>query len=132
MEVGDDVVVVFQTFDDCSCISDSLTSAGAGGVALDTLVRPSATSGACERPCDSLEPFMIMLFLLTFTVAMIQMPLLMVTMRSVGEEERAFSLGMQFVILRLTGNYQLLIERYLMLHSTSATVNLVYNIPRIQ
>lgn len=40
---------------------------------------------------------------MTFIVASTQMPLLMIVLRSVSEEERAFALGMQFVIFRLFG-----------------------------
>lgn len=40
---------------------------------------------------------------MTFVVAVTQMPLLMIVLRSVGEEERSFALGMQFVIFRLFG-----------------------------
>lgn len=40
---------------------------------------------------------------MTFIVAITQMPLLMIVLRSVSEEERSFALGMQFVIFRLFG-----------------------------
>ena len=46
---------------------------------------------------------MIVLFLSTLLVAATQMPLLMVVLRSVREEEKAFALGIQFVIFRLFG-----------------------------
>ncbi len=46
---------------------------------------------------------MVLLFFMTLMVAITQMPLLMVVLRSVAEEEKAFALGIQFVIFRLFG-----------------------------
>ena len=46
---------------------------------------------------------MLVLFVSTLLVAATQMPLLMVVLRSVREEEKAFALGLQFVIFRLFG-----------------------------
>lgn len=48
-------------------------------------------------------PFLILLFVVTLVVSITQMPLLMVILRSVDEDERAFALGMQFVLFRLFG-----------------------------
>jgi len=48
-------------------------------------------------------PFMVLLFFMTLLVAVTQMPVLMVVLRSVAEEEKAFALGIQFVIFRLFG-----------------------------
>jgi organic anion transporter 3A len=50
-----------------------------------------------------LMPFMVLLFFMTLLVAVTQMPVLMVVLRSVEEEEKAFALGIQFVIFRLFG-----------------------------
>lgn len=64
------------------------------------------TQGRCvdsPSPCNTLLPFMIVLFFMTGTVAVTQMPLLMIVLRSVTPEERSFALGMQFVIFRLFG-----------------------------
>jgi hypothetical protein len=46
---------------------------------------------------------MVLLFFMTLLVAVTQMPVLMVVLRSVAEEEKAFALGIQFVIFRLFG-----------------------------
>lgn len=62
-----------------------------------------ATAGPCTTPCRTIYPFLILLFFMTFIVAATQMPLLMIVLRSVSEEERSFALGMQFVIFRLFG-----------------------------
>jgi organic anion transporter 3A len=48
-------------------------------------------------------PFMVLLFLMTLFVSISQMPVLMIVLRSVEEEEKAFALGIQFVIFRLFG-----------------------------
>lgn len=64
---------------------------------------PVATAGPCSSSCRTIYPFLILLFFMTFIVAITQMPLLMIVLRSVSEEERSFALGMQFVIFRLFG-----------------------------
>lgn len=69
----------------------------------DVTVVPVATAGPCVKPCRTIYPFLILLFFMTFVVASTQMPLLMIVLRSVSAEERAFALGMQFVIFRLFG-----------------------------
>ncbi|XP_071442039.1 solute carrier organic anion transporter family member 3A1 [Hetaerina americana] len=76
--------------------------ATAGEFAEVTVV-PVATAGPCNSPCRTIFPFLILLFFMTFIVAITQMPLLMIVLRSVSEEERSFALGMQFVIFRLFG-----------------------------
>ncbi|XP_029640892.1 solute carrier organic anion transporter family member 5A1 [Octopus sinensis] len=79
----------------CSCILDNHLASS------EVVVLPLATSGPCKTTCKNLLPFLILLVVMTFCVAGTQMPLLMVTLRSVAEEERAFALGMQFVLFRL-------------------------------
>ncbi|KAH8263213.1 hypothetical protein KR044_005953, partial [Drosophila immigrans] len=69
----------------------------------EVTVVPVATAGPCATPCRTIYPFLILLFFMTFVVASTQMPLLMIVLRSVSEEERSFALGMQFVIFRLFG-----------------------------
>ncbi|VVC97679.1 unnamed protein product [Leptidea sinapis] len=69
----------------------------------EVTVVPVATAGACNPPCTTIFPFLVLLFFMTFVVAITQMPLLMIVLRSVSEEERSFALGMQFVIFRLFG-----------------------------
>ncbi|XP_064597257.1 solute carrier organic anion transporter family member 5A1-like [Liolophura sinensis] len=81
----------------CSCISDE-------PVSPEVIMSPLATNGPCKTTCDSMLPFLILLVVMTFCVSGTHMPLVMVTLRSVAEEERAFALGMQFVILRLFAN----------------------------
>merc|ERR1719275_364545 len=64
---------------------------------------PVASSGTCNSQCQMIMPFMVLLFFMTLLVAVTQMPVLMVVLRSVAEEEKAFALGIQFVIFRLFG-----------------------------
>ncbi|XP_071114023.1 solute carrier organic anion transporter family member 5A1-like [Haliotis cracherodii] len=81
----------------CSCIMDQ----DRAQFDHEVIMSPLATSGPCKNTCEKILPFLILLVVMTFCVSGTQMPLLMVTLRSVGEEERAFALGMQFVIMRL-------------------------------
>lgn len=42
---------------------------------------PVATAGPCTSPCKTIFPFLILLFFMTFVVAVTQMPLLMIVLR---------------------------------------------------
>lgn len=64
-----------------------------------------AESGLCSFNCQTLVPFLFFLFLITLLTALNQMPMLMVTLRSVSEIERPFALGVQLVLMRLLGNF---------------------------
>lgn len=106
-------------YTNCACVQANTTTkattpsglyAGAEGSQAAALtdyaevtVVPIATVGACGSTCRTIYPFLILLFFMTFIVASTQMPLLMIVLRSVSEEERSFALGMQFVIFRLFG-----------------------------
>ncbi|CAO1319586.1 unnamed protein product [Diamesa serratosioi] len=104
-----------SNYTDCACVQNNATKiySGMGGAEAHALnanedfaevtVIPVATSGKCNAPCRTIFPFLILLFFMTFLVASTQMPLLMIVLRSVSEEERSFALGMQFVIFRLFG-----------------------------
>ncbi|KAM4865514.1 solute carrier organic anion transporter family member 5A1 isoform 2-T2 [Thomomys bottae] len=59
-----------------------------------------AVSGKCRRTCNTLIPFLVFLFIVTFITACAQPSAIIVTLRSVEDEERPFALGMQFVLLR--------------------------------
>ncbi|XP_055907129.1 solute carrier organic anion transporter family member 5A1 isoform X2 [Eupeodes corollae] len=104
-----------SNYTNCACVHSNITSIfnGPGGSQAQALnayenfaevtVVPVATAGPCTTPCRTIYPFLILLFFMTFMVASTQMPLLMIVLRSVSEEERSFALGMQFVIFRLFG-----------------------------
>ncbi|XP_030557469.1 solute carrier organic anion transporter family member 5A1 [Drosophila novamexicana] len=105
-----------SNYTNCACVHANISSniyRGAGGSQAQALsasedfaevtVVPVATAGPCATPCRTIYPFLILLFFMTFIVASTQMPLLMIVLRSVSEEERSFALGMQFVIFRLFG-----------------------------
>ncbi|ROT61125.1 putative solute carrier organic anion transporter family member 3A1 isoform X2 [Penaeus vannamei] len=81
--------------------SPFLSSSASGGGFSEVTVVPVATAGPCYYPCNTIMPFMILLFFMCTVVAISQMPLLMIVLRSVDEEERSFALGVQFVIFRL-------------------------------
>ncbi|XP_053661758.1 solute carrier organic anion transporter family member 4A1 [Anopheles marshallii] len=106
-----------SNYTNCACVQANVTNnsiyRGAEGAQAQALnaheafaevtVVPVATAGVCNTPCRTIYPFLILLFFMTFVVASTQMPLLMIVLRSVSEEERSFALGMQFVIFRLFG-----------------------------
>lgn len=61
---------------------------GAAAAALrgeysEVTVVPVATAGACNPPCTTIFPFLVLLFFMTFVVAVTQMPLLMIVLRFV-------------------------------------------------
>ncbi|GFO38515.1 solute carrier organic anion transporter family member [Plakobranchus ocellatus] len=80
---------------------DSLTASQTEPEHHEVIIAPMATLGACKNRCKRLLPFLILLVGMTFCVAGTQMPLLMVTLRSVRTMERSFALGLQFVVMRL-------------------------------
>ncbi|XP_046468957.1 solute carrier organic anion transporter family member 3A1 isoform X1 [Neodiprion pinetum] len=93
-----------SNFTNCACIHGNLSMVPpAAPEFAEVTVVPVATAGPCTSPCRTIFPFLILLFFMTFIVAVTQMPLLMIVLRSVSEEERSFALGMQFVIFRLFG-----------------------------
>lgn len=84
-----------QNYTNCHCILNEMN------LPPDVTALPMATSGLCNHLCKTLVPFMIMLFIMTFVIAGTQMPLLMITIRSVQQTDKALALGLQFVMLRL-------------------------------
>ncbi|XP_013791882.1 solute carrier organic anion transporter family member 5A1-like, partial [Limulus polyphemus] len=88
---------IIQNFTSCACIPTNKT------ILRDVTAVPLATYGSCPQVCKAMIPFMVLLFIMTLVVSIMQMPVLMITLRSVSEEERSFALGMQFVIFRLFG-----------------------------
>jgi len=85
-------------YSNCSCIQSNWPME-------NSISQPPsiAYSGPCKSECTTIIPFLIVLFIVTLVVSITQMPLLMVILRSVREDERAFALGMQFVLFRLFG-----------------------------
>lgn len=63
----------------------------------EVTVVPVATAGPCNSPCRTIFPFLILLFFMTFIVAVTQMPLLMIVLRFVSSPD--FSL---YALLPLT------------------------------
>lgn len=54
-----------------------------GGEYAEVTVVPVATAGPCNSSCRTIYPFLILLFFMTFIVAITQMPLLMIVLRYV-------------------------------------------------
>ncbi|CAL1580682.1 unnamed protein product [Knipowitschia caucasica] len=100
-----------RNYSDCACVQSrqviTPSSGGQGGPQLQLVIVKTylnengyALSGKCERACSTLIPFLIFLFIVTLITACAQPSAIIVTLRSVAEQERPFALGMQFVLLR--------------------------------
>ncbi|XP_068197674.1 solute carrier organic anion transporter family member 5A1-like [Antennarius striatus] len=100
-----------RNYSDCACVQSRQVitpSSGGGGanqlqlVIVKTYLNENgyAVSGKCDRTCSTLIPFLIFLFIVTLITACAQPSAIIVTLRSVAEQERPFALGMQFVLLR--------------------------------
>jgi len=93
-------ISIVQNYSSCACIGNvthqpqQQQQQRAGGSGGDTQaghmtsgvnggsdVLPAAMAGLCLEACDTLLPFMVMLFVMTFFISGTQMPLLMITMR---------------------------------------------------
>ncbi|XP_031435258.1 solute carrier organic anion transporter family member 5A1-like [Clupea harengus] len=99
-----------RNYSDCACVQSRQVSTARGGVRgnglsvviVETFLRGKgwAREGRCQRTCGTLIPFLSFLFIVTFITACAQPAAIIVTLRSVDEQERPFALGMQFVLLR--------------------------------
>jgi len=90
-----------DNYTNCACVGDGESQRDLSNSGVTKV--PVATAGPCYTQCEMILPFMVLLFFMTLLVAVTQMPVLMVVLRSVEEEEKAFALGIQFVIFRLFG-----------------------------
>ncbi|XP_006634053.2 solute carrier organic anion transporter family member 5A1 isoform X1 [Lepisosteus oculatus] len=107
--VGNDSAGI-RNYTDCACVQSRqvITPPTAGQrsqlqlVIVKTYLNENgyAVSGKCDRTCNTLIPFLIFLFIVTLITACAQPSAIIVTLRSVDEQERPFALGMQFVLLR--------------------------------
>ncbi|KAJ8413390.1 hypothetical protein AAFF_G00093860 [Aldrovandia affinis] len=107
--VGNDSTGI-RNYTDCACVqSRQVITPPTGGqgnqlqlVIVKTYLNENghALSGKCDRTCNTLIPFLIFLFIVTLITACAQPSAIIVTLRSVDEQERPFALGMQFVLLR--------------------------------
>ncbi|KAM3866384.1 solute carrier organic anion transporter family member 5A1-like [Diretmus argenteus] len=100
-----------RNYSDCACVQSrqviTPSSSGQGSNQLQLVIVKTylnengyAVSGKCDRTCSTLIPFLIFLFIVTLITACAQPSAIIVTLRSVAEQERPFALGMQFVLLR--------------------------------
>ncbi|XP_049603684.1 solute carrier organic anion transporter family member 5A1 isoform X2 [Syngnathus scovelli] len=100
-----------RNYSECACVQSrqviTPSSGGTGGNQLQLVIVKTylnengyAVSGKCDRTCGTLIPFLVFLFIVTLITACAQPSAIIVTLRSVAEQERPFALGMQFVLLR--------------------------------
>ncbi|XP_048833409.1 solute carrier organic anion transporter family member 5A1 isoform X1 [Brienomyrus brachyistius] len=107
--VGNDSTGI-RNYTDCACVQSRQVITPPGGgqgnqlqlVIVKTYLNENghAVLGKCDRTCSTLIPFLIFLFIVTLITACAQPSAIIVTLRSVEEQERPFALGMQFVLLR--------------------------------
>ncbi|BHF63483.1 hypothetical protein SprV_0200647500 [Sparganum proliferum] len=98
-----------RSFWNCSCLASFVTDFPAHlhappAAPNNALLDDEVQAGPCHMSCNTLVPFVCVLTVALFLTGVIQNPLLMVTMRSVGKSERSLALGLQFVIIRLLAN----------------------------
>ncbi|KAK2886448.1 hypothetical protein Q8A73_020394 [Channa argus] len=99
-----------RNYTDCGCVQSRQVITPSSGsqvnqlqlVIVKTYLNENgyAVLGKCDRTCNTLIPFLIFLFIVTLITACAQPSAIIVTLRSVKEQERPFALGMQFVLLR--------------------------------
>ncbi|KAM9791958.1 solute carrier organic anion transporter family member 5A1-like isoform X1 [Syngnathus typhle] len=100
-----------RNYSECACVQSrqviTPSSGGTGGNQLQLVIVKTylnengyAVAGKCDRTCGTLIPFLVFLFIVTLITACAQPSAIIVTLRSVAEQERPFALGMQFVLLR--------------------------------
>ncbi|KRX65228.1 Protein argonaute-2 [Trichinella sp. T9] len=93
---------LYRTYSNCSCILSNLNiTVNVHNTSNAVASSIQAWYGLCPSNCRMLVPFLVLLFIVTLTAANNQMPLVMITLRAVSEEEKAFALGLQVVMLRL-------------------------------
>ncbi|KAL6083814.1 hypothetical protein STEG23_022198 [Scotinomys teguina] len=108
--LGSELELVVRNYTECACVQSRqvITPPTVGQrsqlrvVIVKTYLNENgyAVSGKCKRTCNTLIPFLVFLFIVTFITACAQPSAIIVTLRSVEDEERPFALGMQFVLLR--------------------------------
>ena len=62
-------------------VPPGINEAGNSSQYAEITIVPVATPGSCSRSCSNALPFMVLLFFMTFVVAITQMPLLMIVLR---------------------------------------------------
>jgi organic anion transporter 3A len=75
-------------------------AARTNGEYAEVTVVPVATAGPCNSSCHTIYPFLILLFFMTFIVAITQMPLLMIVLRCVATQGSQLGLDL-FLFLDL-------------------------------
>jgi organic anion transporter 3A len=97
-------------YTNCACIHGNMSLSGTtssvnlaartNGEYAEVTVVPVATAGPCNSSCHTIYPFLILLFFMTFIVAITQMPLLMIVLRCVATQGSRLGLDL-FLFLDL-------------------------------
>ncbi|EDV22668.1 uncharacterized protein TRIADDRAFT_11569, partial [Trichoplax adhaerens] len=89
-----------QTFSNCSCMAtvSNISSLSKFNTSQH------GNSGICPLECNNMIPFLATLFVLMIFTFLKTVPTQQVLLRCVPESQRSFSLGVQWLFLRLLGN----------------------------
>lgn len=95
-------------FSNCACISESLSSMNTSTHIFSTpsqlLGNSTATAGRCPQKCNTLGIWLLLIGIVVFLIFVLRIPTLLITIRSVAEEQRSLALGVQSVIWRALGS----------------------------
>ncbi|XP_064382553.1 solute carrier organic anion transporter family member 4A1-like isoform X2 [Halichondria panicea] len=92
------------TYENCGCVAANLRNNMMDSDFGTILANSTATRGLCPLPCSFLLGWIVMVTISVILIFLIRVPFLLVTLRSVADEQRTFALGVQSLFFRLFGS----------------------------